>query len=578
MKTDPKQAPRQLACSAAGAAPPAATSSPGFRALGPYRDALRHAAAGGLICLLLLGVAWAVYVTGGTRYSALHLAYLPIIVAGSLLGPWSGLGAGMAAGLLLGPFMPQDVSAQLMQQPLNWLIRLGFFACAGFLSGSLVRLVHRQQARLRWFALHSPATGLPNVEALIQDLGATLAGRRGNNRYSLLLVQIKNYEDTISALGGAIGVEIHKVLAERLQHLRPRPEQVYDLRGGKLAILLAEGEEGLEVYLRRLRRLADKPLAVGEVPIYADLSVGAVTVGYETRSPEELVQRANIALGQANQRASFYIRYACQDDKLRKRNVDLLARLPGAIQAGELLLEYQPKVDLKQGRAVGAEALVRWQHPQLGRIPPGEFIPLAERTALVHPLTRWVAREAIAYVGTLHRAGHPLALAINISPKNLGEPELFDHLRELIAEHRLPAGSLELEITESAILDSSPTLIDALADLRARGATVSIDDFGTGYTSLSYLAELPIDCLKIDQLFVRRLLRDRRQRAIVGSVIELAQRLELTTVAEGIEDGETAALLSEMGCQIGQGFLFSRPLPAAALEAWLAQERASGAR
>jgi EAL domain-containing protein (putative c-di-GMP-specific phosphodiesterase class I)/GGDEF domain-containing protein len=538
---------------------------------GLSRGSLRRGAVVAAVFVLLLGTAWLVYMTGGTRYAVLHLAYIPIIVAGSLLGPWGGLAAGVTAGFLLGPFMPQDVSAGTMQQPVNWLLRSGFFVAGGLVAGVLMTAMRKQQARLRWFALHSPATGLPNEEALIKDISVNLSRRKADNRYTLLLVQIKNYEDTVDALGGRVGIEINKALANRLQHMRPRPEQVYDLRGDKIAVLLLERDGALEHYLRSLRRLPDTPVAIGNVPIYTDLTVGVVALGPGPLSPEDSVQRVNIALNRANQSGSFYVRYANEDDNARKRNVDLLARLPAAIRNEELLLEYQPKIDLQRGEVVGAEALVRWQHPQLGRIPPGDFIPLAERTALVHPLTQWVLREAVKYVAGLHRSGHALAVAVNISAKNFKEPELLGYIRDLIAEHQLPSGCVELEITESAILDSSPQLIDALVELRARGATISIDDFGTGYTSLSYLAELPVDCLKIDQVFVRRLLRDQRQRSIVASVIDLAQRLDLTTVAEGVEHQETADLLARMGCRVGQGFHFCRPLSPSALEKWLSR-------
>lgn len=523
------------------------------------------------IILLFLGVAWLVYVTGGTHYATPHLAYIPIVVAGCLLGPRSGIGAGIAAGLLLGPLMPYDVSANLQQQPINWLIRLGTYGSVGLISGILVSLVRQQHARLRWLDFHSPTTGLPNTKALINDINTNLLERKDNNRYTLLLVQIKNYENIIDALGAGASIEIYKGLAHRLKHIRPRPEQVYALRGNKIAALIRNGEQGLKSYMRSLRRLSHGPLTADDVPIYTDLSVGAVAVGYEAHAADKLVQQANIALNQANQRGSLFVRYAYEDDKVRKQNLNLLARLPSAIQNEELLLEYQPKIDLHSKRVVGAEALVRWQHPQLGRIPPGNFVPLAERTALVHPLTRWIMREAVGYIASLHATDPPLNIAINISPRNLEEPGLFTYLLNLIAEFQVPADHIELEITESAILNSSHKIIATLADLRAQGVKISIDDYGAGYTSLSYLADMPVDCLKIDQVFIRRLLQGQRQRSIVASIIDLAQRLELTTVAEGVEDRQTANVLAEMGCDIAQGFLFCRPLSPSALKIWLLQ-------
>lgn len=522
-----------------------------------------------VISLLLLGIAWLVYVADGTHYATPHLAYIPIVLAGCLLGPGSGIAAGIVAGLLLGPFMPYDVSESMPQQPINWLIRLGAYASVGLVSGFLVSLVRQQHTRLRWLDLHSPTTGLPNTKALINDIDTNLLKRKGNNRYTLLLVQIKNHEKIINALGVGASIEIYKGLAHRLQHIRPRPEQVYALQGNKIAALIPKGEQGLNSYMRRLRDLSHAPLTADNVPIYTDLSVGAVAVGYKAHAAEKLVQQANIALHQANQWGSFFVHYAYEGDEVRKQNLNLLARLPAAIQNEELLLEYQPKIDLQSKRVVGAEALVRWQHPQLGRIPPGDFVPVVERTALVHPLTRWVMHEAVAYIASLHAAGHSLNIAINISARNLEEPELFTYLRDLIDEFQVPADRIELEITESAILNSSSKILTMLANLRTQGVKISIDDFGAGYTSLSYLADIPVDCLKIDQAFIRRLLQGQRQRNIVASIIDLAQRLELTTVAEGVEDRQTANALTEMGCDIAQGFHFCRPLSPSALKSWL---------
>jgi EAL domain-containing protein (putative c-di-GMP-specific phosphodiesterase class I)/GGDEF domain-containing protein len=521
------------------------------------------------ICLLLLGSTAAVYFTGGTSYALLHVVYIPVILTGSLLGIESGIAVGIAAGLLLGPLMPQNVDSGQMQQTANWLIRLGFLASAGLVAGAVMHLVRAQQAKVQWLLYRSTGTDLPNRQALVKAIEDIHCAKASPNRYTLVLARINNFDPIINALGTALGDQLLQALAQRILELQPQAERVYDLRAHKLGLLLAQPHENIEAHVRRIQQLPDEPVLVDGIPVYVDLAFGSVALDASLGSGEAVIQRANIALHEAHERGHVHVAHTPQSDALRMRNQRLLAQIPRAIRRSELLLEYQPKIDLRHRCVIGAEALVRWQHPHLGRVAPGEFIPLIEETGLVHPLTRWVFRTAIGEIASLRRAGHDLNVAINLSPRNLQDPDLFAYLGETIAAYELPAHCIELEITESAILHDPGKLREGLSELRRLGMKISIDDFGTGYTSLSYLTELPIDCLKIDQVFVRALLDDPRKRNIVRAIITMAHDLGLSTVAEGIENQQTADALAQIGCDIGQGFLFSRPLSPSKLQEWL---------
>lgn len=520
--------------------------------------------------VLLIGAGGLTYATGGTSHAYLHVIYIPVFLCGAIFGVAGGVLGGLAAGLILGPWMPLDVVAGTLQEPASWLARAAFLVAAGIVAGAFRALMDTQQERLRWFVHHSAATGLPNRHALIRALEQVAEeGSNAPARHTLVLIQINNFEQLMSGLGAQIGDRTLLALAQRLQSRQLDILGVFDLRAYKLAVLLSDAKDAVGRYIRQVHQIPENAMLVDGIPVYADLTLGSVTLDEPQRPPEEWLQDANIALNHAVHHGRLHTRYDRQLESTRRRELELLARLPQALRVPELFIEYQPKVALSDGSTVGAEALVRWRHPKLGRVPPGDFVPLAEQTALIHPLTRWIMATALDQCCVHRRDGHELHVAINLSPRNLEDPDLFSYLAGLLAAKGLPATCVELEITETAVLEGSSRLESALTALRESGMKVSIDDFGTGYTSLHHLADLPVDSLKIDQSFIRPLMEDERRREIVRAMIGMAKNLGLTTVAEGVETREVAEALREMGCDVGQGYYFSRPLRATALEAWL---------
>ena len=278
--------------------------------------------------------------------------------------------------------------------------------------------------------------------------------------------------------------------------------------------------------------------------------------------PEPLLQRAGVAMYQAKKGDTGMEVYAPERDQYSPRRLALVGALRSAIDQRDLTLLYQPKVELRSGRIVAAEALLRWHHPVHGQIPPDEFIPIAESTALIQPLGQLVLETALDQARCWQEAGSPLSLAVNLSVRNLLEPNLADRVAALIAKAGVPPATLTLEITESGVMTDPEAAIAMLRGLRHVGVRLSVDDFGTGYSSLSYLKRLPVDEVKLDKSFVLNMTSDADDAAIVRSTIELAHNLGLQLVAEGVEDQETLELLAALGCDLVQGYHLARPMPA----------------
>ncbi len=336
-------------------------------------------------------------------------------------------------------------------------------------------------------------------------------------------------------------------------HIRPLPEHLHDA-----AIALWQ-HAGLT-----------RPFLVDGVELHVEASIGVVISGEHGTDPATLMQRADVAMYTAKQRNLGTAIYDPARDVHSPERLTLLGDLRRALGNDELFLVYQPKISLSTGQICGAEALLRWAHPDRGLIPPDAFIPLAENTGLIGPLTRRVLDLALAQARTWADTGQPLQIAVNLSARNLLDDGLATLVLDLLAHHGVPPQLLKLEVTESAIM-IDPVRAKALLDqLHAAGIALSIDDFGAGYTSLGQLKHLPIDELKIDRSFVQTMDTDPSNALIVRSVIELGHNLGLATVAEGVETSDITTSLIRYACDVVQGYHFSRPLPADSFTTWRA--------
>jgi diguanylate cyclase len=384
----------------------------------------------------------------------------------------------------------------------------------------------------------------------------------------MYLDRFKEINDTF---GYSHGDFLLQQVGIRLRKAMSISDSVARLGSDEFAILLPSAdEESARQVASKLCAVLDEPCMVAGFPLQVEASIGIALYPAHGSDALALMRHADIAMYSAKRIHEGYVIYNAQHDDLDSaRRFALIGALRHAISANELTLYYQPKADLKTGTLRSVEALARWQHPIYGFVPPDQFIPLAEQTGLITPLTQWVLETAIRQCGDWLRTGLDLCVAVNLSMWNLREATLPDTIARLLEHYKVPARLLRVELTESAIMTDTELALDVLKGLSALGIRMSIDDFGTGYSSLSYLKRLPVDELKIDRSFVQHMATIEKDATIVQSTVTMAHGLGLQVVAEGVEDLATWHLLAAINCDIAQGYYMSRPLPAADLERWL---------
>ncbi len=429
-----------------------------------------------------------------------------------------------------------------------------------------VTKLHALQEQLHHQAYHDPLTELPNRLLFMERLRTELA--TGTETLGALFLDVDDFKIVNDSLGHAGGDALLVAVGGRLRHSGRPQDVVARLGGDEFAVLLP----GLDDPLAELSAVAKRVLRAFETPVHAadelvhvHLSIG-ITDSRRTRDPDELIREADLAMYQAKSAGKG--RFAFYDPAMAAamlRRHDLKDELARAIERGEIVVEYQPIVDLDTGRVSAAEALARWEHPVRGRIGPGEFIPLAEEAGLIGAIGRHVLEETCRQARRWEAVAPgdpPLRLHVNVSAAELRDPNLIAGMRALLEETGVPPGSLTLEITETELLDDASAGAARLGELRALGIRIALDDFGTGYSSLSYLHSLPLDSLKIAKPFVDGLGGDGRDASFIGVIVELARKLGLDVIAEGIETPAQLAALRDLEVELGQGFLVGRPAAA----------------
>jgi diguanylate cyclase (GGDEF)-like protein len=446
----------------------------------------------------------------------------------------------------------------------------------GLLAGAINSMqsgIAEREQQLAHNALHDGLTGLPNRALVMERLGSAVSAQRP---VALLYLGIDNFRAINDSIGPEGVEQLLQVIGQQLQ-LPMRPgDTVARLSGNEFLLLIHNAETDTAVAVAdRLQRLLLKPQRIGDHDLALDASIGIAVYPASGDSPSELLQRAGIARQDAAQLPGRLQVYEDGRDLAHQRQISLIRDLRHAARNGELTLQYQPKLDIRNGRVRQAEALLRWQHPQFGSVSPAEFIVLAERTGSIQILTRWVIEEAMRQVAEWARRGLHVQVSVNISADDLLSEDLAERVSNLLTLYRVPAEQLVFEITESAVMREPEHALRVLNRLRECGISLSVDDFGTGYSSLAHLKRLPVQELKIDQSFVRNLDETSEDAVIVRSTIEMSHNLGLKVVAEGVEYAHSLRLLERWHCDTAQGYLISRPLTAVAFEAWIAKSHTS---
>ncbi len=463
--------------------------------------------------------------------------------------------------------LPATGQAHLEAVTTRLYVALGLLVL--LVGAGLVRF-NRRLAEREHEATHDPLTGLGNRLAL--GLRAAELSRAAEAHAALVLLDLDGFKAVNDTLGHQAGDELLVQVARTLETL-VRPDDLVARLGGDEFALLLGGRQSRETALRTAQQvvdgLAQRGFSVDGVLLDVHASAGVALLPEDADDVAGLLMRADVAMYHAKSRGAGAVLYDAAQDPHDVPKLQLLAELRHAVDAGELVLHYQPKVDLRTGDVRGIEALVRWNHPTRGLLPPDDFVPMAEHTALIHPLTAWVLGAACHEAAQWREAGIEQAVAVNISPRSLLDGSLPGVVLRELTTAGLPARLLELEITESAMMLDPCGAQSALEQLRTMGVRVSLDDFGTGYTSMAMLQGLPVTALKIDRAFVTGMLASDDDSAVAESLISLATRLGLVVVAEGVESQSVLERLQALGCDQAQGFHLARPMPAARLTQWM---------
>jgi diguanylate cyclase (GGDEF)-like protein/PAS domain S-box-containing protein len=432
------------------------------------------------------------------------------------------------------------------------------------------------EARLEFLANHDPLTGLPNRVLLHDRLDEAISrARRNGELVCVMFIDLDHFKVVNDSLGHAVGDRLLKEVSMRLLACVRDSDTVARLGGDEFTFVL-EGLRGTEeaaVIAQKLLQRLDTPIAIDEHQLYAAASVGISFYPQDGDDVATLLQHADTAMYRAKEEGRDRYKFFSSDMNLRAQEFMVMANsLHVAVERDELFLEYQPRVDLASGKIVAVEALVRWRHPELGRIPPDRFIPLAEETGIINAVGDWVLRNACTQGRRWHDAGYPLRMAVNLSTRQFRRPDFVSRLQSTLMQTGFRPDMLDVEITESLMMHDPDSARRTLEEFSRCGIKIALDDFGTGYSSLSYLKRFPIDCVKIDRSFIHDIPDDPDSVAIVRTIIAMATSLRLSLVAEGVETERQRAHLRGEGCQEAQGFHFSRPVSAAALERLLKGE------
>ena len=430
----------------------------------------------------------------------------------------------------------------------------------------VARLIKASKAEkdVKKLAYHDPLTGLPNRTYLKQQLNVTVnRAATENQRFAILFLDLDRFKMINDTLGHDAGDLLLKAVADRIRHCVRENDFVARLGGDEFTVVLENiaSLDGASSVAEKICRSVARPFGFMQQKMFVTTSIGISIFPDDGEDVSALIKHADSAMFRAKEKRNDFCFYERGMEAEIAKRLKLEQELRKAIESDQLVLHYQPKIDFKTGDLVGAEALVRWEHPLKGLVPPDVFIPLAEESGLINPLTDWVLENVAMQIKLWLDQGHSLILAVNLSVKDLVQEDMHTKLEDLIKRNELPMNVLELEITESTLMDHPELMIQELNKIKKMGITVAVDDFGSGYSSLNYLKKLPVDVLKIDRSFISDIESDPNDSAIVAGIIALANNLDMSTVAEGVETEPQRYILEQLGCDCFQGYLVSKPLP-----------------
>ncbi len=448
-------------------------------------------------------------------------------------------------------------------KPVNWAV----------LRQRVRRMLNIVEAerKIRHLAYHDPLTGLPNRLLFMDRMDQAICrAMRSDDHFALLFIDIDNFKVINDSMGHDAGDMLLTEVTRRLNSSVRRSDTIARLGGDEFTVILENVSEPESVVLitKSLLEVLSDPITINQREVHVGASIGIAMYPQDGTSFGHLLKNADTAMYRAKAlgRNTFQF-YTSEMSTAAMRRLDLENSLRYAIEKEEFIVYYQPKYDLKDGRCIGMEALVRWDHPEKGLVPPDEFIPLAEETGMIVPLGEWVIRKACAQLRDWQKSGYAIDdLSINVSPRQFHEQDLCALFRQVLNEYELDPGNIQIELTESVLVENQDTARQVLADLHSMGLNIALDDFGTGYASMAYLRDFPIDTVKIDRSFVLGIPSDRENIAIVRAIAGLTNALGLDLIAEGVETAEQVEFLKNIECYRAQGYFWSKPVSSSHFE------------
>lgn len=503
---------------------------------------------------LLIGAM--VYLSGGSTYVFSHTMYIPIILSSIIFGVRGAIISSILCGLILGPYMPITTVPLVFQSYVNWIYRIVVFLInsliIAFVSEVALKILNKMEKSLSF----DSRTMLPNTFSLKRKM---LEESEAGRSFYIANLLLGNYSETVGALGYEKYASFISNYAKYLKNNYDFIDEIYFLKNNNLAFVLHD-KETLDVFMKNIASLRKKMISTDELISYPDIYVGIIENDKTASKLFRTIDKSNYLASQAFKAKIPVLIYNDAIDSEIIRNHMLISSFPDAVKNNQIELYFQPQILLSEKRIIGAEALVRWLHPEKGMIPPMAWVPVIENTGLIDTLTEFVLEETIKQLKIWEKMGIDICASINVSTYNLTY-EFADVVINKLKEYDIEPHKLELEITETSLFNNIKEVIKIMEYLSSHGIVFSIDDFGTGFSSLSYLKELPVKYLKIDQIFIRNIENDAVSEAITKSIIQISDLLKISIVAEGIENEISEKILTENKCHIGQGFYYSKPLP-----------------
>ena len=502
------------------------------------------------------------YFLNGTSSVFPLLFFIPITFAAWRFGAVGGLIVGFLSGILMGPFMPLDVSQQIAQPVYNWVMRLIFFAIYGYAIGRLI-------TELKSNSIYDSLMGILNRTYFYNYLTCDLQQRKVKKSFFVVLINIDDFKSINDSIGHNSADSLLVEIKSRISNCLKKKDVLARWSGDEFAILtFGDSEEQLETICDSIYETLRLPFEIKGQQFFINASMGASAISSKHYKYEALLKEAETAMRYVKDRGKNGYKFYTEEmerDSLKDKILE--TKMHQAIENEQFELYYQPKINCKENNIYGVEALIRWNSPKEGMISPGVFIPMAEKTGLIIPIGNWVLKTGCEQVKRWQQQNiNDICISVNVSAIQIQEENFVTTVANILEETNINPELIELEITESSIMEDTIENIMKLNELKELGLRISLDDFGKGYSSLNYLKILPIDTLKVDKSFIQNIEYDPKEKVITESIIRMAKALGLTVLAEGIENETQHSLLIDLDCDAMQGFLFSKPLPIEQLE------------